>query len=340
MTYTLAELADLVDGEVVGDPQLSIGTICSLSAPVIDGITFLSDQQYLDQLKTTTAAAVILQRGHLDLCPVSALVTDHPYSAYARIAASLHPVAEVRAGINASAVVDPSALIDASAEIAAGSIVEAGVTIGKNVFVGPRCVIARNAQIAADSRLIASVFIGSGTILGQRVIIQPGAVIGADGFGHANQDGQWLKIPQIGRVVLGNDVEVGANTTIDRGTIGDTVLEDGVKIDNLVQIGHNVKIGRDSAAAACVGIAGSATIGERCTLSGGVGIVGHLSLADDVHITGFSMVTHNIHVAGVYSSGLSARPNRDWNRTVARINRLDKMAKQVKALEYSAKLGD
>ena len=249
------------------------------------------------------------------------------------MAALLFPHAPAPVGVHPTAVVDPQAVVDGSASIGPHAVVEAGARIGARCEVGAGCFVGREAVIGADTRLLPNVTIYHECVLGERVLIQAGAVIGGDGFGFANDGGRWVKIPQLGRVVIGDDVEVGANSTIDRGAIDDTVVEEGVKIDNLVMVAHNVHIGAHSAAAGCVGIAGSARIGRHCTLAGGVGIVGHLEIADGVHVTGMSMVTHAIHESGVYSSGTPLMENREWRKSSVRFKQLDDMARRLRELE-------
>jgi UDP-3-O-[3-hydroxymyristoyl] glucosamine N-acyltransferase len=245
----------------------------------------------------------------------------------------LHPDPPLRPGIHAQATVATSARIDPTTEIAAHAAVGEGARIGARCYIGPGCVIEHDAVIGDDARLVARVFIGREVELGARCVVQPGAVIGGDGFGFANEKGAWIKVPQIGRVVVGVDVEIGANTTIDRGAMGDTVIEDGVKIDNLIMIAHNCRIGAHSALAACAAIAGSTTIGKRCILGGKVGLTGHITLCDDVVVLGTSFISHNITKPGVYSSALPSEEAGVWRRIVARIKRLDTMAKRLRAVE-------
>ena len=235
-------------------------------------------------------------------------------------------------GVHPTAWVDPLAQVADSAHVAAHVSIGAGARIGARAAIGPGCVLEAGVEIAEDVQLVARVVVCRGVRIGARTVVQPGAVIGGDGFGYAPERGAWVKVPQVGSVAIGADVEIGANTTIDRGAIEDTVIEDGVKLDNPFQIGHNVRIGAHSALAACVGVSGSTTIGKRCQIGGAVGIVGHLSICDDVAVTGLSMVSHSINEPGVYSSGLPAIPAAEWRRAVARLHRLDRMAGQVAAL--------
>ena len=333
MSVSLGELAVRFGCELRGDPDLRVERVATLAGAGPAALAFLVNPKYRHLLADTRAGAVVL--GAADAagvtCPV--LIAPNPYATYARIAAVLHPAPAASPGVHPTAWVAPLAQIDGSAHVGPHSSVGGGTRIGARAVVGPGCVIEGDVEIAEDVRLVARVVICRGTRIGTRTIVQPGAVIGGDGFGYAPERGAWVKVPQVGRVVIGADVEIGANTTIDRGAIDDTVIEDGVKLDNQIQIGHNVHIGAHSALAACVGVSGSVTIGKRCQIGGAVGIVGHLSICDDVAVTGLTMVSHSITEPGVYSSGLPAVPAQAWRRAVARLHRLDRMAGQVAALD-------
>jgi UDP-3-O-[3-hydroxymyristoyl] glucosamine N-acyltransferase len=320
--HSLGELAVRFGLELRGDPQLRVTRVATLQHAGPGGISFFANTRYRRQLAATRATAVVVAPADADACPVAALVDPNPYLAYARIATLLHPAPDTVPGVHASAVVDAGARIDASAWIGPHSVVEPGVTIGPRVFVGPGCIVQRGAQIGADTRLIARVTLCRESRLGERCILHPGVVIGADGFGNALDGRTWVKIPQIGAVRIGNDVEIGANTTIDCGAIEDTVIEDGVKLDNQIQIGHNVTIGAHTAIASCTGISGSTTIGKRCVIGGLVGMAGHLTIADDVVITGLSMISASLPKAGSYSSGFPAEETRVWWRRVAQFRKL------------------
>jgi UDP-3-O-[3-hydroxymyristoyl] glucosamine N-acyltransferase len=264
---------------------------------------------------------------------VAALIAKNPYLTYARIATVLHAPPFLSAGIHASAVVDVTAHIDASAHIAAQVVIGAECRIAARVTIGPGCVLGERVSIGADTRLLANVTLCDGTLIGERCIINPNAVIGSEGFGFAPDPvSGWVKVPQIGAVRIGNDVEVGASTTIDRGAIGDTVIEDGVKLDNQIQIAHNVHIGAHTAMAAFVGVSGSTTIGSRCMIAGQVGIAGHLSICDNVVVTGKSMVSASIRKPGVYSGALHVEEARKFRRNAARFAQLDDLAKAVRRL--------
>lgn len=339
MSSTLAELAAATGTELVGDGDVVIERVASLTNAGPGTITFLSDKKYRRHLGETRASAVILPADMADRCPVAALVAANPHVAFARVAAILHPARPPVPGIHPSAVVDPDAVVDASASIGPQSVVEAGARIGPRVVIGPGCVIGARASVGADSRLVARVTLCSDSVLGQRVLVHPGAVIGSDGFGLAKDGARWLKVPQVGRAVIGDDVEIGANTTIDRGAIDDTVVERGVKIDNLVQIGHNVQVGEDTIISACTGIAGSTRIGKQCMIGGGVGIGGHIEIADNVVLTGASVVPQSVKEAGWYSSTLTVQPQMTWNRNLARLSRLDELARRLGELEKAARGG-
>lgn len=331
--YTLGELAKRVNAELVGDASCPIDTVATLSNAKSGTISFLSNPHFRNQLATTKASAVIITMADKDRLRTNGLIVDDPYVTYAKVATFLHPYVNKKPGVHPSAVVDPKAKVDPSAWIGACAVIEKGAQIGANCQIGPGCFVGEEVKLGADSRLVANVTLCSQSHIGDRAILHPGVVIGSDGFGLANERGTWIKIPQVGRVIIGNDVEIGANTTVDRGAIEDTVIEDGVKIDNLVQIAHNVHIGAHTVLAGQVGIAGSAKIGKYCALGGKVGIVGHLEITDRVTITGRTMVAHSITEPGTYSSGMPADTALRWRKNVARFRQLDELAKTVKRLE-------
>ncbi len=252
---------------------------------------------------------------------------------YAEAATILCPQFREPGGIHPSAVVEAGAQVDPTAWIGPNAVIGTDARISANVSIGPGCVVGRGSVIGAGSELVANVTVLHECVIGERALFHPGVVVGADGFGIANDKGRWVKVPQLGRVVIGNDVELGANTTVDRGAIEDTVIEDGVKIDNQVQIAHNVRIGAHTAIAGCAGIAGSAKIGRHCAIAGGVGIAGHLEIADGVQITAMALVTKSISQPGVYSSGTPLQPNDEWHKNFARFRKLDEMARRLRALE-------
>lgn len=317
---TLAEIARHIGAELHGDGGLLIEGVATLDCAQPGQLAFLVDRKYRRFLQVTGAAAVILRPVDLPSCRTAALVTHEPYLAYARAAALLYPAPEASGEVHASAVVAADAVIEPGAEVGPQCVIGEGARIQAHALVGPGSVVAAGAVVGAYSRLVARVTLGADVRIGRRCLIHPGAVIGADGFGLARDGERWVKIPQLGSVHIGDDVEVGANTTIDRGALKDTVIEDGVKLDNLVQVAHNVRIGAHSAVAGCAGIAGSTTIGRRCMIGGGAGIGGHITLADDVMVTGMSMVPSSLGAPGSYSSGWPARDSRLWRRTVAQVN--------------------
>ncbi|OBS11035.1 UDP-3-O-(3-hydroxymyristoyl)glucosamine N-acyltransferase [Acidihalobacter prosperus] len=335
---TLGQLAQAVGASVAADDAEKLVThVAPLHGAGSGALSFVADDRNLKGLAVTQATGVLLRARHADQSPVACLICDNPHVAFARAATLLHPAAHPPAGIHPSAVVDEQAYVDPTAHVGAQSVVAAGCHIGAGAVVGPGCVLLAGVELASDVRLVARVTIGPACRIGARTQIHPGAVIGADGFGFAVDQGRWLKVPQLGRVILGEDVEVGANTTIDRGALDDTVIGDGVKIDNLVQVAHNVRIGEHTAIAGCVGIAGSAEVGAYCTIGGGVGIAGHLRLTDHVHVTGMSLVARSLDEPGAYSSSMPAQPMRSWQRNAARFRHLDEMAKQIKRLEEQEK---
>ncbi len=322
--YSLGELAVRFGLGLRGEPDLRVSRVATLSHAGRGALSFLANPRYRRQMQSTHATAVLVAAEHVVDCPVAALIDPNPYLAYARIADLLHPQAPPAAGIHPSAVVAAGVRIPASATVGPLVVIEDDVEMGERVFVGPGCVVQRGARIGADSQLMTRVNLYPGVRIGQRCILHAGVVIGADGFGFAPNAGTWVKVPQVGSVQVGDDVEIGANTTIDRGAIDDTVVEDGVKLDNQIQVGHNVSIGAHSAIAGCVGISGSVSIGRRCMIGGGVGIAGHLTIADDVVVTGCSLVTTSLREAGSYSSGMPAVETRKWRRMVAQLRRLDR----------------
>jgi UDP-3-O-[3-hydroxymyristoyl] glucosamine N-acyltransferase len=336
MTARLADLAVRFGCELRGDPDTVIERVATLADAAEGSIAFLANPRYRRHLATTRASAVVLDAAAAPACPVAALVTRNPYATYARIAQLLHPAPAVVPGRHPSAVIEAGAEIDPTAWIGPHAYVAAGARVGPRASVGPGSVLLEGATVGADSRLVAQVTLCAGVRVGLRCLLHPGAVIGADGFGQAPDAGAYVKVPQLGSVVVGDDVEIGANTTIDRGTIGDTVLEEGVKIDNLVQIGHNVRVGAHTVMAACVGVSGSVTIGRRCMIGGMVGIVGHLEICDDVALTGKTMVSSSITRPGVYSGKLPMDEARVFRRNAARFRKLDELADRVRRLEGAA----
>lgn len=336
MALTLGQLVKQIGGELhKGDPDCSITAVATLQNAGKDEISFLANKHYKQYLQDTCAAAVILSPEDADACPTAVITSENPYVSYARAAALISPAPPPKQGIHGTASVDENSSIDGSAWIGPQCIVEEGAVIGAGVQLAGGCFIGAGSTIGAASRLSANVVVCHDVLIGERVNIYPGAVIGSDGFGLANENGKWLNVPQLGSVRVGNDVEIGSNTTIDRGALDDTVLEEGVRLDNQIQVAHNVHIGAHTAIAGCVGISGSAKIGKFCMIGGGAGIVGHLEITDHVIVTGMTMVTKSITRPGVYSSGVPAQDNDSWNRNYARFRQLDKLARKVQRLERS-----
>jgi UDP-3-O-[3-hydroxymyristoyl] glucosamine N-acyltransferase len=326
---TLGEIVRRLGGEAVGELQTPLSGVATLDSAGPGQIAFLANPRYRGRLATTRAGAVILGPGDRDAATIPRIVSENPYAYYARTVGLFHPEEPAQAGIHPFAQVDGSANVDASAEIGAFVVVEPGATIGPRVRIGAHCVIGRGSSVGEGTRLHPRVTVYGGCSIGARCLLHSGAVIGADGFGHAREAGRWVKIPQVGGVRIGDDVEVGANTTIDRGALDDTVVGDGVKLDNQIQVGHNCVIGAHTVIAGCTGIAGSVTIGRDCLIGGGVGIVGHLSICDAVTISGFSFVTKSIVKPGTYTSGTPAMPHGEWLRNSAHLRHLDDIVRRV-----------
>ncbi len=330
--HALAELAERFDLALHGDGRGSIEGVGTLGAAGPEQLSFLASAQYRGQLASTRAGAVIVREADAAACPVPALIAADPYVAYARIAALFDHVPAAPPGIHPSAVVAAEARIADGASIGPFCVVEAGAVVEDGAIVGPHCTIGPDCRIGAGSRLVARVTLVLRVALGRRVLVHPGAVIGADGFGLAFERDHWIKVPQLGGVRIGDDCEIGANTTIDRGAIEDTVLEADVRLDNQIQIAHNVHIGAHTALAGCAAVAGSARIGRYCLIGGGAGILGHLEIADKVTVTARSLVTHSIREPGEYSSGTPIQENRLWRRNAARFKHLDELARRVAQL--------
>jgi UDP-3-O-[3-hydroxymyristoyl] glucosamine N-acyltransferase len=333
MGMTLLDLATTLGLGLHGQPDLMVQVVADLAVAQPGSLAFFADSKYRCDLKATGATAVILKAADLPDCPVAALVAEDPHLAFARAAGLLHPALTVVGGCHPSAVIAAGVHLHRSAWIGPLTVVEEGAEIGPRVFVGPGCVIGAGCRIGDDSRLVARVTLCEGSVLGRRVLLHPGCVIGREGFGFARDGERWIRVPQLGRAVLGDDVEVGVNSAVDRGTLGDTVIADGVKIDSLIQIGHNVRIGENTAMAACSGISGSTHIGRNCTIAGAVGMAGHLEIGDNVHFTGMAMVTRSFPEPGVYSSGIPAMPNGEWRRAAVRFRQLEDLARRLKRVE-------
>lgn len=338
--YALSELAQRFKLKIMGDGDVAIRGICSLADGRKHAIAALFDKGYREHLQQTQAAAVIVSEDFADDLQVPALISENPQVSFARIAALFDPKSDRIEGVHPSASISPDAQIDPTAGIAAQVVVEAGAKIGARVQVNAGTVIGRNCEIGSDTRLMANVSLDDRVVLGQRVTIEPGAAIGGRGFGLARDGDQWLEVPQLGRVVIGDDVEIGANCTIDRGAIADTVIGNGVKIDSHCHIGHNCVIGEHTVVAGCSGVAGSVIIGKNCMLAGAVGVADNLSICDNVIVTGKSMVTRDISEPGMYSSGWAVMPAGEWRKKVAVFRRIDKLDARIKTLERADNAGE
>ena len=329
----LSEIVARLGGEVIGNPDVAVQRVASLQSAGPGDLSFLAQGRYRGQLRDTRAAAVVLARDERDATELPRIVCDDPYLYFARVAQLFAGAEPAGAGVHPSATVEPGASVAASTAVGAGAYIGRGARLGERVVVGPGCHVGAGAAIGEDSRLHALVSVYAGCVIGARAIVHSGAVIGADGFGMARDGERWVKIPQVGSVVIGDDVEIGANTTIDRGALDDTVIEDGVKLDNQIQIGHNVRIGAHTAMAGCVGVAGSARIGRHCTVGGAGMILGHLEIADHVNISAATLVTKSIPRPGTYTGIFPIAENKEWARTAAQLRRLDELAERVRELE-------
>jgi UDP-3-O-[3-hydroxymyristoyl] glucosamine N-acyltransferase len=338
MRWTLAQLAHKFGLEVAGDGDAVVDGVCALAPGRAGALAFLADPRYAEQLVHTAATAVLLRARDRAGFAGPALVAADPAVAFARIAALFDTAREFPAGVHAAAVVAPGARLGAGVGIGPCAVIEDDVEIGEGTWIGPCCVVRRGARIGANARLEANVYVGQRCEIGSRTALRAGAVIGERGFGLAPSPQGWIESPQLGRVVIGDDVEIGANSCIDRGALDDTAIENGVKIDNMVQIAHNCRIGAHTAIAACVGIAGSTTIGSRCMIAGACGIGGHLNITDNVVILGFTMVTKSLTKPGAYGSGLPVAPVRDWRKQVARVHRLKHFEDRLKRIEAALQL--
>lgn len=333
MAFTVGELAKRCGGRVQGDAARRIERVAPLDSAGPADIAYVASAKYRASISQTAAGAVILTSSDASLARTSAIVVDNPRLAFARVATLLIGDQPPPVGIHPTAVIDPEAVIAGSVYIGPYVTIAAGAKLGERTSIGPGCRIGANAVIGDDCRLAANVSIGWNVRLGRRCNIEPGAVVGSEGFGYVQDGERWVKVPQLGSVIVGDDVDIGANTTIDRGALGDTLIGDGVKLDNLIQIAHNVQIGDHTAMAGCVGVAGSAIVGKRCTIGGGVGIAGHLEIGDDVHVTGMSLVGASIPAGQTYSSSMSAEPVKQWRKNAARFRQLDEIVRRLRRLE-------
>jgi UDP-3-O-[3-hydroxymyristoyl] glucosamine N-acyltransferase len=332
-TIQLGQLAEFLGATLRGSAEKEITGLATLQEAGPGQVSFLANPQYRKFLATTHAAAVLLKPADAEGYAGDALLIADPYLAYARISHLFDPKPKAAAGVHPTAVVAEDAFVDAAASVGAYAVIESGARIAAGVTVGAHCFIGARSTIGEGGWLAPRVTLYHDVRIGQRVVIQSGAVLGGEGFGFANEKGVWQKIAQIGGVTIGDDVEIGVNTAIDRGAMDDTRIGNGVKLDNQIQIAHNVQVGDHTAMAACVGISGSAKIGKHCMLAGGVGLVGHIEICDGVFITGMTMVTRSITEPGSYSSGTAMQPAAEWRKSAARIRQLDDMARRLQQLE-------
>jgi UDP-3-O-[3-hydroxymyristoyl] glucosamine N-acyltransferase len=337
VSYRLSEIVAHLGGRILGSDDAIISQVATLETAQPAQISFLTNSKYRAQLASTRAGAVILGEVDAAATEMPRIITDNPYAYFAKVSALLNPLPVVKPGIHPSAVIGTGTKIDSTASIAATAVIGDGSTIGPFSVIGESCVIGDNVIIGSHARLYPRVVIYHDCLVGDSLIAHSGVVIGSDGFGFAMDEGRWIKIPQIGRVVIGNDVEIGANTTIDRGALNDTVIENGVKLDNQIQIAHNVRIGAHTAIAGCVGIAGSTTIGRYCRIGGSAGILGHLQIADHVEIAAFTLIGKSILEAGSYAAIFPFAKAEDWRKNTVHLRHLDDLVKRIKLLEQGIK---
>ncbi len=332
--FRLDELVARLGGEVAGDAGVVVRRVATLDQAGEGDLSFLANRKYLSRLQGSAAAAVIVAPDARELLTDRPrIVTPDPYLYFARVAQLFNPPPVVQPGVHPLAAT--ASAVPASVQIGPGVSVEEGVELGEGVVIGAGCHIGRGARIGAGTRLAPRVVVHHDCLIGADCVIHSGAVIGSDGFGFAREkDGRWVKIPQVGRVVIGDEVEIGANTTIDRGALDDTVIGRGCKLDNQIQIAHNVRIGEYTAIAGCVGIAGSTQIGARCMIGGQAGVIGHLRIADDVVVSAGTLVTKSINRPGVYTAGLPLQTHADWVRNFAHLRHLDTLVERVRQLEH------
>ncbi len=333
MSVTLGQLATLLGAELHGDASIEVSRVANLETAGSGEISFLSDSKYQSFLAQTAASAVLVKAVDLSVCQTNALVVKDPYVGFARVAQLLDSTPQPALDIHPTAVIAADVQLGQNVAIGPHAVIESGVVLGDGVAIGPGCFVGKNSRLGKGSRLWANVTIYHNVEIGDACLIQSGTVIGADGFGYANERGEWIKIPQVGKVILGNRVEIGASTTIDRGAIDDTIIADNVIIDNQCQIAHNVEIGYGTAIAGGTVIAGSTKIGKYCIIGGAAVINGHIQVCDQATITGMSMVMRSISEPGIYSSGVPAQSNKEWRKMAARVLHIDEMHKRLSQLE-------
>lgn len=335
---SLNHLVRLFGGELLGEGDLIITGVSTLASAGPSEIAFLSNSKYRQQLSTTCAGAVILGVADRNATPLPRIVTDNPYAYQAKVSAHFNPLQHTFLGIHPTVSIDPTAKIGEDVAIGPYAVIGAHSVIGDRAVISSACQIGKSVEISQDAFLYPGVVIYAGCKVGSRTILHAGAVIGSDGFGFAQENGQWIKVPQVGRVIIGDEVEIGSNTTVDRGTLDNTVIESGVKIDNLVQIAHNVRIGENTAIAACAGIAGSAVIGKGCRIGGAAMIAGHLQIADGITVSPGTLVTKSLLEPGTYSAVWAAAPHREWLKQVAQLRRMEALSDRVHELEKKIEL--
>ncbi|KLN66991.1 UDP-3-O-(3-hydroxymyristoyl)glucosamine N-acyltransferase [Vibrio sp. VPAP30] len=332
-TLSLAELATITGGELHGDATAVVTMVAPMDSAQDGHVTFLSNPKYAKHLAECKATLVMVKEAQRELCSGNVLVVDDPYVAFAKVAQALDTTPAPAQDIAASAVIADNAQLGANVSVGANAVIESGVELGDNVVIGAGCFVGKNAKLGNNTKLWSNVSIYHEVSLGSDCLVQANTVIGSDGFGYANEKGEWVKIPQLGSVRIGNRVEIGSCTTIDRGALDDTVIEDNVILDNQLQIAHNVHIGYGTAIAGGTIIAGSTKIGKYCIIGGGAVINGHIEITDGVTITGMGMVMRSIEEKGMYSSGIPLQPNKEWRKTATRVHRIDDMNKRLKAVE-------
>lgn len=336
-SYTLGQLAQQINAELVGDPDRIITSLATLQSATHTQLSFIANPAYKKYLEGTHAGAVIVNPDLAEFVSTAKLIVSNPYLAYATLTQLFEPYPSVYTGIHPQAIIGQNVKFGEGVSIAAGAVIGAGASIGAGSIIGAGSVVGEDCVIGDRSCLKANVTLYPGVVMGADCVIHSGAVLGADGFGFAPTKEGWVKIHQLGSVIVGDSVEIGANTTIDRGALDNTVIESGVIIDNLVQIGHNVRLGKNTAIAAHTAIAGSTQIGANCTIAGAVAIAGHLTIADNVHVTGMSMVSASLTEAGSYSSGVPLGPTKEWRKNAARFRQLDTLAQRLIGLERRSK---
>lgn len=336
-SFSIAEIAGLLNAEFIGDGEHQVTAIAPLDKALNNELSFLSDKKYAADLITSQAGCILLSEEAKETCQLNCIILKDPYLGFAKVAQLLDPTPIPIASVHKSAQIGDNVTLGNNISIAACCVLEDDCIIEDGVILAPNVVIGRGSVIGKNTRLYANVTIYHDVVIGESCIFHGGVVIGSDGFGYANENGAWVKIPQTGKVIIGNDVEIGANSCVDRGALNNTIISDGVKLDNLCHIAHNVEVGKSVAMAACSGIAGSTKVGDFCTFSGRTMILGHLTIAAKSHITVGSLINRSIEKAGAYSSGTGMQDNKSWRKSVVRFQQLDSMAKQIKNLEKKLK---